>query len=414
MTGKASLLVVMGFSLIFLIVGNNFGVVSNEAVKNYIEYNTETIAHNIAVSGANIAANGLFKNNSWVPSGYPKAFQGGSLNVTLINGTYREVVSTATYQGTTDVVRFTLTPNSFSEYAYYSTYERSAPGGGNIWWIGGDVVWGPFHTQDDFRVYDHPEFRGSKTSHKGSIIYYDKKSKDAPIITGVYETGKDITIPTNAVENLEADADNNGLKFDGHDTVYVKFDSDTLRYKYKFQDKYTAVYLPTAAPNGLIYAKNTVLRLQGTVKGQYTIGCTSSTSSTGKGTVWLDDDIVYATNPKIDPTSTDLLGILAENYVYITDNAANSQNKDINIHASVFCQKWGFGAANHDGRINSGKINLIGGIQQNYRQPVGTFNSSTGKRTGFLKQYFYDDRLGSISPPFYPGTGGFKIISWLE
>ena len=50
MSGKASLLVVAGFSMLFLIISQNFGSVSNRAVDNFVDYHTETIAHNIAVS----------------------------------------------------------------------------------------------------------------------------------------------------------------------------------------------------------------------------------------------------------------------------------------------------------------------------------------------------------------------------
>ena len=113
----------------------------------------------------------------------------------------------------------------------------------------------------------------------------------------------------------------------------------------------------------------------------------------------------------VDPNSTDLFGIIAENYVWITENSAN--HNDINIQASVFSEKWGFGAYNYDKRPVDGDINLLGGIQQNYRQPVGTFSSKVFK-SGFTKQYRYDWRLAFMSPPFYPGTGGFKIVSWFE
>jgi hypothetical protein len=53
------------------------------------------------------------------------------------------------------------------------------------------------------------------------------------------------------------------------------------------------------------------------------------------------------------------------------------------------------------------------GIIQNTRQAVGTFNSGVIK-TGFSKSYRYDDRFMTASPPFFPGTGGFEIVSWYE
>ena len=59
MSGKATLLLIVGFSIIFLIVSRNFGDVSNRAVDNFINYHKETIAHDLAVSGANIAANNI-------------------------------------------------------------------------------------------------------------------------------------------------------------------------------------------------------------------------------------------------------------------------------------------------------------------------------------------------------------------
>jgi len=413
MSGKATLLVIAGFSLIFLVVGQNFGSLSNRAVDNYVTYQKETVAHNIAISGANIAANELFLDRDWTPADYPKPFQGGELDVDIdvVDETFgfREITATGTYFGKTSEIKIRVAPSNFSEYAYYSTYETDKPGGVNIWWTGNDTVWGPFHTQDKLRVYRHPSFLGKKTSHKGSIVYYSSKNQDAPVITGLYEPGKSVVLPTNAVENLEADADAGGLKFSGKDTVYLFFNRDSLKFKYKYSDPYQSLNLPDAAPNGLVYAKDCVVRLKGVVKGQYTLGCSSSSTSTGKGTVWLDDNIVYDTNPLIDPQSQDLFGIVAENYIYISRAAPN--NLDINIQASMFSEKWGFGAWEYNKRPVSGNINLLGGIQQNYRQPVGTFGN---EEHGFYKQYRYDWRLGFMSPPFYPGTGGFRIVSWYE
>ena len=415
MTGKAILLVVIGFSLTLLSVGQKFGSLSNMAVDNYVTYQKETVAHNIAISGANIAANAIYSNPAWT-TGYSVPFQNGHLDITvdIVDAVLglREITSRGTFLGKTSEIKLRIAPSNFSEYAYYSTYERSSPSStGTIWWTGKDTVWGPFHTQDRLNVALHPSFLGKHTSHKGSINYQTNKTTDSPIITGIYEPGKNLEIPPQAVENLEAAADDDGLKFKDKDTLYLVFDRDSLRYKYNYSNKYTTLYLPDAAPNGLIYAKDMVVRLKGIVKGRYTLGCSSSTSSTGKGTIWLDDNIVYDTDPMVDPNSTDLFGIIAENYVWITENAANKNS--IDIQASVFSEKWGFGAYNYKDRPVSGDINLLGGIQQNYRQPVGTFSGNTIK-SGFTKQYRYDWRLAFMSPPFYPGTGGFKIVSWFE
>jgi len=409
MSGKATLLLIVGFSLIFLVVSKNFGDVSNRAVDNFINYHKETVAHDIAVSGANIAANQIFMDPTW-DDGYDDVpFQSGTMDISVqildAFKNIRQITSEGTYQGYTHTAKVVLAPSKFSKFAYYSVSE-----GGTIWWNGTDTVWGPFHTQDYLRAANHPVFYGKATT-KRSIIYYKNEATDKPYFFGGYEQGVNLPMPTNAVDDMEAIADDDGFKLSGHDTVYITFDRDSLRYRFSYNAKNTVVYLPAAAPNGLIFAKDCIVRLKGIVKGQYTLGC-SSIMTASKGTIYLDDDIVFDKDPRIYPTSNDLLGICAENSVYITDNVPN--RTDINIHGSIYSEKGGFGAQNYDTRVKSGNINLLGGIIQNTRKAVGTFGSDGKIKTGFAKRYKYDDRLLVASPPFFPGTGGFEIVSWFE
>lgn len=408
MAGKASLLLVVSFSALFLVISKNFGDVSNRAVDNMLEYHGETVAHNIAVSGANIAANQVFLDPTW-DDGYSNVpYQYGTMDIQVHEiDPYKniiEITSQGTYQGKTSTVKVTLAPSKFSKFAYYSISE-----GGTIWWTGNDTVWGPFHTQDYMRVYRHPVFYGKATTKK-KMIYYSSQSQDKPYFFGGYDQGVDLPLPTDAVDEMEAIADDDGLKFSGHDTVYITFANDSLKYRFSYSAMDTTVYLPAAAPNGLIFAKDCIVRLKGTVKGQYTIGC-SSTFSASKGTIFLDNDIIFNKDPRIFPESNDLLGICAENNVVITENTPN--NSDINIHASIYCEKGGFGAQNYDDRPVGGNINLLGGIIQHTRAAVGTFGSG-GIKSGYAKRYKYDERLLIASPPFFPGTGKFEIVSWYE
>ena len=409
MSGKATLFLIVGFSVLFLVISKNFGDVSNRAVDNYVSYHTETVAHDIAISAANIAANQIFLDPTW-NSGYSDIpFQGGHFSVQLaVLDPYkniREVTAQGTYNGKSSTVKVKFAPSKFSKFAYYSVSE-----GGTIWWTGSDTVWGPFHTQDYMRAAYHPVFYGKATTKK-SLVYYTSQKADKPYFLGGFEQGVDLPMPTNAVDGFESIADDDGLKFSGKDTVYLTFAGDSLKYKYKFSDPYSSLYLPSASPNGMIFAKDCVVRLKGTVKGQYTIGC-SSLMSAGKGTIYLDDNIVFNQDPRQYPNSNDLLGICAENSVLITDNVPN--RTDINIHGSIYCEKGGFGADKYDTRVKSGNINLLGGIIQNTRKAVGTFGSDGKIKTGFAKRYKYDDRLMVASPPFFPGTGGFEIVSWFE
>lgn len=432
MSGKAIFLVVIGFSLLFMIAGNSWNNTSGRMTDNYVDYFDKTTAHNIAISGANMAANQIFLDPTWT-DGFNSPYQNGklyvSVNVLDQFKNIRQIKSIGIFNKDTSLVKVTFAPSKFSKFAYYSVYE-----GGNIWWINKDTVWGPFHTQGDLLASNHPSFYG-KATFKGQIQYYTNQKTDAPYFHGGYEQGVDLAMPTNGVSALKTPAQSGGLYFDGTktktittitgydrrgipiystittklDNIYMQFQGDYLLYKYTSTGAYTdTVYLPTAAANGLIFMDNGNIHMQGTISGAYTVGC-SGTSSYGN--VYLDDDVVYQHNPKTDPTSTDMLGIVAQNKCLITDNTANST--DININASIYVQDNGFGAENYDSRPVSGNINLMGGIIQNTRQAVGTFSGTTILH-GFAKQYKYDDRFLVASPPFFPGTGGYEIVSWYE
>ncbi|NNJ53631.1 MAG: hypothetical protein HKP17_10715 [Ignavibacteriaceae bacterium] len=404
--GKMTLYLVIGFSLLYMIIGNNSNRMSSETVRNMADYNANTVAHSLAVSAANLACNEMFLDNNWTKGISKTDFLDGEIeaNIVILNAlkNIRKLVATGTYGGVTKTVEVIFQPSKFSKFAYYSVSE-----GGSIWWTGNDTVWGPFHTQDYMRVYRHPVFYG-KASTKKKLIYYTNKNKDKPRFFGGFEQGVDLPLPTDGLDPMKTSAQNDGLFFTGHDSVYITFVQDSLKFRFAYSDKDSTVHLPSVAPGGVIFAENSIMRLKGTVKGQYSVACSGTG---GKGNIYLDDDIVYTQDPLKNKNSTDLLGIVAKNKVLITDNAPN--HSDINIHASIYSEDGGFGAQNYSSRPISGNINLIGGIIQHTRQAVGTFGSG-GIKSGFAKRYKYDERFMLISPPMFPGTGGLEIVSWYE
>jgi hypothetical protein len=447
MGGKAALLLVVGFSMIFLVATQNFGSISSRAVDNMVSYTNETVAHDIAASGANMAANAIFLNNSWT-TGYSNVdFNNGKINVSVqIVDAYKnikKIISQGTFGGITRQVEVTLSPSKFSKFAYYSVSE-----GNNIWWTGTDTVWGPFHTQDYIRAHDHPVFYGKATTKK-SLIYDRNKRQDEPYFLGGFEQGIDLPLPADGMDQIKTDATSGGWDIPQStstvidsiwvpgsgsggggrgggrsgrggrgggaaqhwetttttqiDTAYITFASDSVKIKLDYNGLQTSYLANAIAPNGVIYVEGMDVRLKGTVKGQFTVA--------SEGDIYLDDDIVYSQDPETNPNASDLLGIVAKNNVIIAENSAN--NNDINIDASVYCENGGFGAENYNGRPVSGDINLVGGIIQNERQAVGTFNGH-GVQSGFNKRYAYDNRLLSVSPPSFPGTGSYEIVSWFE
>ena len=145
MIGKASLFLILGFSLIFLVFGQKFGSLTNQAVDNMTNYYAETVSLDCAVAGANMAANKVFLNNNW-NAGFSKlSLNGGKINVTVqriysYGDSLIKISSQGTYEGITHKSEVILRPSSFSKFAYYSVLEKN-PDGDAIWWSGDDVVW---------------------------------------------------------------------------------------------------------------------------------------------------------------------------------------------------------------------------------------------------------------------------------
>ena len=54
--GKLAFFLVLGFSALFIVMGHNANQTASRSVKNMVDYHARTVAYNIAVSGANLAA----------------------------------------------------------------------------------------------------------------------------------------------------------------------------------------------------------------------------------------------------------------------------------------------------------------------------------------------------------------------
>jgi hypothetical protein len=407
MGGKASILLIMGFSTIFLVFGYNLNIISFNSVKNYSEYYEEAIAHNCAVSGANMAASSLFFDPDWNNGFDDLSLSDGTVDVEVSvldeSKNIKQILSTGTFNGITTEVRVILQPSNFAKFAYYSEYEPS-----DSWWTDGDTVWGPMHLQDDLRITNNPVFMGKVSVKKG--IKFNDKDADDPKFLGGFESGVHLPLKQDHILDLEPIAEAGGHEFSGVDTVYLTFAGDSLKYRYAKNDPDTTVLLADFAPNGLIYVENGNARVKGVVSGNYSLAVWGPDTD---GKIFIDDDIVYSTDPNVNPNSTDMLGLMARNDIIITDNVENSDG--LNLQAVLYSEKEGVIAENYDSKSSSGDLNLYGSIVQKKGKAVGTYDENSGALlTGFNKKFKYDNRMLLAYPPNFPNTGSYEIVSWQE
>lgn len=401
--GRSSVFMVIGFNMIFMAIGFNISRISTTAYENYVEYFDRTTAHKIASSAANMACSEVSFVPNW-RTGYPStAYLGGTYTVSVsdLDSGRIQIAADATYRGMDARVRLVLGISSFSKFAYFSNIE------GGIYWITGDTVWGPFHTQQKLTVAGSPVFYGKVTAKNGLT---KNPSSSKPKFYGGFQKGVSIDLPAN-LNPLVAAAQSGGAYFNNQH-LWLEFHANgKVTYRVGSATATpTTVDLSTFAPNGVILANNGNMHIKGKVSGKLTISATGS-SGAAKGNVFVDSSVTYVNNPMTGPSS-DMLGIVADNDVIITDNANNAGN--VNLHATVFSRSGGLTAENHNSRPAGGTLTVLGGIQQYQRGPVGTFSGSGTIASGFLKNYRYDERMYVDTPPFFPTTGSYEVLSWYE
>jgi hypothetical protein len=407
--GRSALIMVLGFTTALLMIGSNISKVSNAGMENYTAYNNSAMAHAIAGAGINLASRALFENRLWRSGFSNKNFGGGKFNVIVEDVGYNrvKVTSTSTFSGLSKVVACVLQPSSFSRYTYYSTTDQ------NGFWGGGDTIWGPFHCNNTLNVAyfngGSPVFMQRATSLNGIWNYNGAH----PVFKGGYDSGVNVSLPGD-FDTLKNAAQTGGkwLQMAGNQPVFIQFNvNGTVTWRIDGNPDWsgggwTTEPLTSFAPNGAIWCNEKDLHIKGVLNGRCTVG--------GKKTVWIDGDITYAADPRVG-YSDDMLGLCAEEKLYISDVPANrGPNNTFTLMGSIFSRTDGLWAEHYDTRPVEGKMTTVGGQISKVGGYTGTFSGTTITH-GFLPGgTYYDDRLINDAPPFFPTTGNFEVVSWFE
>jgi hypothetical protein len=415
MGGKAALVLVLGFGMLLVKIAFNMNELETKAVDNVSMYLENTISHNLALAGANVALSVVYqnpavRNNVVDPPVFTSGpFAGGkytarmdSLNPSLLR--LRTVSAFQGLQDTVDVTFKTQLSQSFSMFAWMTDFE------GNVFWVTGDTVWGQVHSNGALHVDGSPVFWEKVTTAKK----FDPKpgvGTNHAIFKNGYETGvATITLPGDLSEIIAA-ADFGGKRYTseiwltlspgagdkGDGKVYVRSTSGGAIID--------SVSIADPSFNGVILGNQRV-HVSGTLDGKLTIASLQD--------LYVEDNVLYESSP-LSGNSDDLLGLVANNDVVVADNTANNDNCEID--AAILSRASSFKAEHYNSRPVSGELRLLGGIVQEERGPVGTYAGSAINH-GFSKRYRYDDRLAdpNYRPPYFPGfyTQTLQISGWWE
>lgn len=439
MAGRASLVVILGFSFIIGYVLQNLNTAGTLAAGNMSTYNGMTASHNLALAGANVALSRLYRDTTWGSSGtasVTQSFASGPFTGTFTasvfpSGAWKMVravssypAGATTYRDTIEVALSNNIANTFSLFAWMTNLENG------VFWITGDSVWGRVHSNDNLTVSGSPVFMQKVTTAKGFIppvgksqtIGGTKYTNKAIFINPPQpETGvPKINFPNDLTDIAAAAASPNGKKYTGDIWVTLDGKSPAVSGDGKAYIRATktgpiidSVGLSDPNFNGVLMATG-VVNVQGTLDGNLTIASYSTPSATTNNIV-VQGDILYEKSP-LAGTSDDMLGLVANNNVIVADNVPAGGNREID--GSIFARQGSFTAENYSTRPLNNELRVLGSIVQNSRGAVGTFSGGSSLQHGFYKRYRYDDRLSdpNVRPPHYPGwvSTTYAILNWWE
>lgn len=438
MVGKAQLILIVGFSLIFSVLSFFWSDLTTKSVDNYLDYLKSTKAHNLAVSGANMALAKIYIEPTWVDGFSDLNYDNGEIDVTVtqLDSLRKDIVSVGTFLGVSKTVYVKLRVGSWAKFAWYIGNASSKK------FVTGDTIWGRFHSQSFLNIEGNPVFYGKASVQKGLKPSASQLAELGyfPKFYGGLQTGIDIPIPNNyEFTDEKADAAGTDALFENTD-LWIKFHGDgTLTYRTGIGPDTSGYSAPittsfsTFAPKGVIYLAKGDIYLSGTFKGKGVI-VSGEASGLGNGNVYLVDDIKYTQPPVIpivnengvttyepNEACTDMLGILATNNVRVSTSVEsggylnNVVNKDLYVHASIFCAQGGFQLEDYNAITDPmGTLYLYGGVIAAKEELIAKLDALGNIIAGFKRHVVYDERFGIELPPHFPKMDAYEIFSWLE
>lgn len=433
--GKSTVVYVVGLSVIIGITLMNVNQSTVDSLDTYATYFGRTMAHNIALAGANIGTNKILFSSTY-STAFADSFAGGYYSVQYDSTApmQKTMLVRSFFNSGGDMIRDTIKAvfmyTMFSRYGWFTEKENNgyvSPSGANGPFYGasdykitGDSVFGYAHTNGKFNLGGRPYFDKKVTATNAPTLMLVNGVKD-PVYNEGYEWGRTIKRDTANLVTLKSIANtgttlppgvfnNNdvGLEFFGDGTVRVRIPYNTGA----LHD--TTLPITSVAANRIIGVDGGDIHVKGTYKGQVTLAAFKGGGAfVNKGNIWVDGSIVASDNPYTNPNSLDMLGLVAERMSYITKDNTRNASSVLNVQAAIYCHSGEFTAEEFWNIGIHGRVNLFGSLTQNSAGSLGVFNSS-GLIHGMYYSIRHDPRFLSSGPPSFPFSTKYRLVSWWE
>jgi len=346
----------------------------------------------------------------------------GEYTVTLQNTgtanpwyTQYDVISTGTVNGVQRRVHATISMETFGKYLWFvdeSNFLR--------WFTSNDRMDGLVHSNDWIRINGDPWFGDKVTTSLPNMLILWWWSD--PVFEKGYELDVDeIPLPNrNQVRNTIKKASKNGGLFLGNLNganarweVVLGKDGNTgfLSYRYYKKQGPNYVHGPwvdvnIATLNGTLFSQKE-LWIEGTLDGRLTIS--------GQTNIHIRGDLLYADSTPgsgPDPTCDDMLGVISRANIIVDYTPANAS--DCEIHGALMALNEAFEVEDPFLHPPRGDLIIYGSITQADWGRICMFEIAGWIVHGYSRKYYYDTRMLTDAPPYYPQTGRYYVSRWDE
>ena len=263
-----------------------------------------------------------------------------------------------------------------------------------------DEVEGRFHSNSEvhlsFNSTVGPVFHGKVTTSFRGINTENARGgrgRDEMFLGGL-ETGvRQISLPRELAP-FPGDAGEHQLHFFAEDTR-VTFYADGTFGRRPLDSAEPEIRVTIAEEDAyLIAGPKAALHVKGVVNGGVLVYSPSR--------IVIEDDLLYASDPDVDPDSDDYLGLVSDRFVTIANSDVTGPG-DLIIHASVYAKRR-FSVGRFRSRGEGEATLLIYGSL--------TAGSISATEPRYRTKIRFDPRLADVRAPSFPMTNRYEVAAW--
>lgn len=263
-----------------------------------------------------------------------------------------------------------------------------------------DVIDGRFHSNTEFAFTTTrdatPRFFGKVTTAAATLTYsgFNNKRRNKEVFQGGFETKTEkVVLPREMPDVLNGGSDAHRHVFTGDTRIIFNADGS---FAWRHANGEGSLNREEASdePCYLIGEKGAKLFVRGTVSGLFTVYTPND--------IEIEDDVVYARDPRQAVMSRDFLALIAGRDVIIGRPEVTGPG-DLTVHGAIFARRRFYIEYTDRGRSGDATLLVYGSLT------AGTLSETEPR---YATKIDFDKRFEYLRPASFPMTRRYEVDAW--